>query len=98
MENISNISNIVTPIAQKYGADRVALFGSRARNTANETSDYDFIISKGKIQSLFQLAAFIDELEKAFGGAVDVITDTSSDAGFLDRIKKDEVVVYEAQR
>ncbi|MCM1222267.1 MAG: nucleotidyltransferase domain-containing protein, partial [Lachnospiraceae bacterium] len=75
MKNIAEVSNIVTPIAQKYGADRVALFGSRAKNTAKETSDYDFVISRGKIESLFQLAAFIDELEKAFGKAVDVITD-----------------------
>lgn len=98
MTGINRISKIVTPIAQKYGADRVALFGSRAKNTAKETSDYDFVISKGNIKSLFQLASFIDELEKAFGGAVDVITDTSSDIGFLEQIKKDEVVVYEAKR
>ncbi|MCM1102096.1 MAG: nucleotidyltransferase domain-containing protein [Clostridium sp.] len=98
MTDIENVSKLVTPIAQKYGADRVALFGSRAKNTATETSDYDFVISKGKIQSLFQLAAFIDELEMAFGKNVDVITDTSNDIGFLERIKKDEVVVYAAKR
>ena len=98
MTDIENISRLVAPIAEKYGADRVALFGSRARNTANETSDYDFVISKGKIQSLFQLASFINELEQAFGKSVDVITDTSNDALFLERIKKDEVVVYEAER
>ena len=74
MTDIKRISKIVVfPIAEKYGADRVALFGSRAKKTEKETSDYDFIISKGNIQSLFQLAAFIDELEKAFGGNVDVI-------------------------
>lgn len=98
MTDIKSISNLVTPIAQKYGADRVALFGSRAKNTATETSDYDFIISKGKIQSLFQLASFIEELEKAFGKSVDVITDTSNDTRFLEQIKKDEVVVYESKR
>ena len=73
------------------------MFGSRARNTAKETSDYDFVISKGNIKSLFQLASFIDELEKAFGSKVDVITDTSNDIGFLEKIKQDEVVVYEAK-
>ncbi len=98
MIDIKNISKTVAPIAQKYGADRVALFGSRAKNMETDTSDYDFIISKGKIKSLFQLAAFIDELEKAFGRNVDVITDTSNDAVFLERIKKDEVVVYESKR
>lgn len=60
MTDIKTIAKTVAPIAQKYGADRVALFGSRAKNTAAETSDYDFVISKGKIQSLFQLASFID--------------------------------------
>lgn len=98
MVDIKSISELVTPIAQKYGADRVALFGSRAKNTATEMSDYDFIISKGKIQSLFQLASFIDELEMAFGRNVDVITDTSNDRGFLEQVKKDEVIIYEAKR
>lgn len=98
MVDIKNISELITPIAQKYGADRVALFGSRAKNTATETSDYDFVISKGKIQSLFQLASFIDELEMAFGKNVDVVTDTSNDIDFLEEIKKDEVVVYESKR
>lgn len=98
MSDIERISKTVTPIAQKYGADRVALFGSRAKNIVKETSDYDFVISKGKIQSLFQLASFIDELEKAFGRKIDVITDTSSDAAFLEQIKKNEVVIYESKR
>lgn len=62
-----------------------------------KTSDYDFVISKGSIKSLFQLASFIDELEKAFDSKVDVITDTSNDIGFLEKIKQDEVVVYEAK-
>lgn len=98
MTDIKKVSNLVAPIAQKYGADRVALFGSRVKNTATNESDYDFVISKGEIQSLFQLASFIDELEKAFGANIDVITDTSNNSKFLERIKKDEVVVYESKR
>jgi len=39
MANIKTISKTVAPIAQKYGTDRVALFGSRAKNIATETSD-----------------------------------------------------------
>ena len=31
MTDIKSISKLVTPIAEKYGADRVALFGSRAK-------------------------------------------------------------------
>ena len=95
--DIKSISQTVAPIAHKYGADRVALFGSRAKNTSKKTSDYDFVISRGNIQSLFQLASFIDELEKAFGRNIDVITDTSNDTVFLEQIKKDEIVIYESK-
>ena len=98
MTDIKSVAKLVTPIAEKYGADRVALFGSRAKSTATESSDYDFVISRGNIQSLFQLASFIDELEKAFGTSVDVITDTSNNIEFLEQIKKDEIVVYESKR
>lgn len=97
MTDIKRISQMIAPIAQKYGAERVALFGSRAKNTAKEISDYDFVISKGNIASLFQLAAFIEELEKTLGKAVDVITDTSNDIGFLKQIKGEEIVVYESK-
>lgn len=31
MTDIKNVAKLVTPIAEKYGADRVALFGSRAK-------------------------------------------------------------------
>lgn len=98
MTDIKSVAKLVNPIAEKYGADRVALFGSRAKNTATESSDYDFVISKGNIQSLFQLASFIDELEEAFGAKIDVITDTSNNIEFLEQIRKDEVVVYESKR
>lgn len=47
---------------------------------------------------MFQLASFIDELEKVFGANIDVITDTSNNIEFLEQIKKDEVVVYESKR
>ena len=35
MTDIKNVSKLVAPIAQKYGAERVALFGSRAKKYRN---------------------------------------------------------------
>lgn len=95
MHNLDYISGVAIPIAQKYGIDRISLFGSRARGEESENSDYDFLITRGKIRTLIQLAGFTEELEKAFGGHVDVVTDTSNDPSFLEKIKKDEVVLYE---
>lgn len=41
MTEIKSISKLVTPIAEKYGTKQLALFGSREKNTAKETSDYE---------------------------------------------------------
>ena len=95
MTEIERIKSIVAPIAKKHGVERVWLFGSRARGEETENSDYDFLISKGKITTLFKYMALVDDLEEAFGTHVDVVTDTSNDPEFLNDIKMDEVCVYE---
>ncbi len=96
--DIEQIKEAASPVARKYGVERVSLFGSRSRNEAGKESDYDFVISKGEISSLFQLAAFADELENALGAPVDVVTDTSEDKDFLAEIRKDEIVIYERNK
>lgn len=95
MSEQERISRIITPIAEKYGVNRISLFGSRAKGSANEDSDYDFLISKGKLNSLILYAAFVNELEEVFGTHIDVVTDTSSDQGFIRDISKDMVLLYE---
>mgnify|MGYP003571349908 CR=1 FL=1 len=46
---ISEIKTIAVSIAKKYGVKTIYLFGSRARGDNNFHSDYDFLISKGKL-------------------------------------------------
>lgn len=84
------------PIAQKYGVKRLGLFGSYARGEANDESDLDFLIDTGRLRGLIQYFGFVYDLEDTFGCHVDVITDGIEDRDFLDRIKRDEVVLYEA--
>ena len=94
MTELERIKNIVTPIAQKHGVEKVWLFGSRARGDARPDSDYDFLISKGRIRTLFEHMDFVDDLEAAFGTHVDVVTDGPGDMEFLEMIRKDEVCIY----
>ena len=95
MSEQERISRIVTPIAEKYGVNKVSLFGSRAKGNASDGSDYDFLISKGSLGSLLNYVAFVNELEEVFGTHVDVVTDTSSDQNFINNISKDVVLIYE---
>ncbi len=53
---ISDIQNIVIPIAREHGVQSVSLFGSYSRGTANADSDVELKIEKGRIRSLFQLS------------------------------------------
>jgi len=93
---IDEIREKSIPIAQQYGIQRLGLFGSYARGEEKEDSDLDFLISKGKLRGLFQYMGFVQELEDAFGCHVDVISDGINDTDFLNRIRKDEVLLYEA--
>ena len=93
--NTITIKNTIIPIAEKYGIERVFLFGSMARGDADENSDYDFLITKGSMRSLIQYMSFVSELEKALNRHVDVITDTSSDENIIRVAMQEGILLYE---
>ena len=93
--SINEISGIVGPIAARYGAERVFLFGSFARGDMTDSSDVDLRIDKGKIRGT-QIAGLLLELEQALGREVDLIPTTSLDRKFLNAIQKDEVLIFSA--
>lgn len=92
---ISEIKSVVSELAQKYGAQRIFLFGSYARGDMKPTSDIDLRIDKGAIRGL-ELAGLLVDLEDALGVSVDLIPTGSLDDGFLASIQNDEVLLYEA--
>lgn len=97
-KTIRSLQAAVSPIAAMYGVERMYLFGSRARGDNRPDSDYDFLISKGRVQTLFLHAALWQDLENALHAPVDLITDTSSDEELIDRARKDAILIYEQQR
>ena len=94
-EELQRLKMIIRPIAEAYGVARVSLFGSCARGEERPDSDYDFLISSGKLSTLFELGGLYMDLKDALNSDVDVITDTCDDPEFVQDIKQDEVVVYE---
>ena len=93
--NTKSIKKIILPIAQKYGVERIFLFGSMARGDANENSDYDFLITKGNLKSLVQYMSFISELENILHSHVDVITDSSPDEDIIKTAQEEGILLYE---
>ena len=94
--DIETIRKKAVPIAKKYGVKRMSLFGSYARGEADDKSDVDFLIDKGKsLRGMFAYFGLIYDLEDEFNCHVDVVMDGSSDREFLTEIKQDEVLLYE---
>ncbi|MDR1669131.1 MAG: nucleotidyltransferase domain-containing protein [Oscillospiraceae bacterium] len=92
---IDEIRAAVIPVARRYGIKKVALFGSYARGDATPESDVDIHISdKGALRSLFQLGGFYSDLEESLGTGLDVVTTGGLDDCFLEKIQKEEVVLY----
>ena len=94
MLTIEEIKDKATPIVKKYGVKKLSLFRSYARGEADEESDFDFLIERGKIRGL-QYVGFILDLENIFKCHVDVVLEGISDKEFLAEIKNDEVILYE---
>jgi len=92
--SIEELKSIVKPIAEEYGVEKVYLFGSVAKGTHGEESDYDFCIEKGRVRDFFEFSAFYTDVEEAIGAKVDIITTRIKNTEFLDRIKEDWVLVY----
>ena len=92
---VAEIQQRIQPVAQRYGVERVLLFGSYARGDAKQNSDIDLRIDSGAIRGYFQLAGFHRELEEALAMSVDVLTTGSLEDAFLTRISKEEVLLYE---
>ena len=88
-DQISALSLQLAPILKSNGVVFAGLFGSHAKGTAHQKSDYDFLIefSPHKKYTLFQLAGLKEELENVLQRPVDVVTPNG-----LDHYIKQEVL------
>ena len=93
--DIRNLSKLIAPIAEKYGVERVYLFGSRARGDYSDESDYDLSIDQGSLVRLRDFLNFIDELESVLNCKVDVVCrDDVGKSGFYQSMVSSEVLIY----
>lgn len=95
MYTIDEIKKKAIPIAEEYGIKTLKLFGSYAKGLNNKSSDIDFIVNKGKMETLFQYISFVNKLEKVFGCHVDVVSTEIEDKNFIDSINKESIVLYD---
>lgn len=95
MLTLTSIENAVRDEASSFDIDKIYLFGSYARGTANEQSDIDLCLETGKNFSLFSAGAF----SHALGTVLDVPIDLTTETSLYDFVKeeclRDRILIYE---
>ena len=81
----------ILAVARRHGANRVRLFGSRARGAGDERSDIDLLVDLESGRSLLDLGAMTVELRELLGRRVDVVTERGLKASIRDDVLADAV-------
>ena len=92
---IDEIRQKTAPLAKQYGISKMSLFGSYARGEADDESDVDLVIDRGRLRGLIQYFSFVHDLEENLNCHVDVVTTGIQDREFLERITGEGVLLYE---
>jgi len=96
--SIGELKAIVAPVAEKYGVNKIVLFGSVARGDCDEDSDYDFCIEWRKKHGLSELSGFRIDLCEAVGRDVDVVEVNSFDSEMSGIVRSEGVIIFEVER
>ena len=100
--SVDAIGLMVLPVVQKYGINKVTLFGSYARGEAAAGSDIDLLIECDKIRNMEDYLGLQEGLKKAIGRNVDIVMadaleadNTRSAKRLREHIERDKVIIYE---
>jgi predicted nucleotidyltransferase len=83
----------ILELAAKHGATEVRLFGSVARDEADDRSDIDILVRMERGRSLFDLGALVADLEELLGRSVDVVTEAGLRPRIREHVLRDAVPV-----
>ena len=81
----------ILALAAKHGASNVRLFGSVICGEDRDGSDVDFLVDMQDTRSLFDLIGLQQDLEKAIGRKVDLLTPNGINRYLKDRILAEAV-------
>lgn len=83
----------ILSIARENGICNVRVFGSMARNDANEASDLDLLVELEEGRSGFALGGFLEAVSKLVHRKVDVVTEKALHPAIHDKIMREARVL-----
>jgi hypothetical protein len=88
------IRETIVAVLTRYGAERIAIFGSYARGEARAGSDIDILVRFDRPKSLIQLVKIEDEIRKSIHMNVDLVTEKAVSPHIAGTIFRDEMVIF----
>lgn len=92
---VAEIKQKIVPVLKKYDVTYAGVFGSVARGEDTPESDIDILVSVGKPIGVYQFIAMKEELERAVGKTVDLVSKKAVNRHLAPQIEKDLVTIYE---
>jgi len=81
----------ILSLAARHGARNLRIFGSIARGTSTTESDIDLLVDLEPGRTLFDLGAFLVDLEEMLGCRIDVLTEAALHWYIRDRVLEEAV-------
>ena len=89
--DINDIKIKILPILKKYNVKKAGIFGSVARNEANEESDVDILVEIDSDISLLDFIGMKIEIEEILGKKIDLVEYNAIKPLLRKKILKEEV-------
>lgn len=86
---------VLDELCAKHDVEVLKLFGSVARDEADDSSDVDLLVRFQSPRSLPELVRIEREFSERLGRSVDLVTEGSLSPHLKDRVLANAVVVYE---
>ena len=83
----------IEAIASEHGVVAIRVFGSVARGDAGERSDVDLLVELEQGRGLFDLGAFLADVQELVGESVDVVTPNGLRSRIRDRVVQESVAL-----
>jgi len=93
MESIQEIKETITPILQRYGVIKAAIFGSLAKGETKTASDVDILVEIKSDISLLDFIGIKLEIEEAIKMKVDLVEYDTIKSIIKEKILAEQVVI-----
>ena len=93
MESIQEIKEKITPILQRYGIKKAAIFGSLAKGEVKPDSDVDILVEIKSDMSLLDFIGIKIELEEALKMKVDLVEYDTIKPFIREKILSEQVAI-----